>query len=394
MHTVTCPTCHNILRVPKPFVEAKVHCTGCGAVFVGSSVPLNVPEQAPPPPPPPAEATLRAPHARPAGRTSRRDHGRLYRGGKPPRQRVSASVAILAGVGIAGVIVLAIVCGYVMSRRSGPSTEGDTASRAGGKGGRRGGTDRTGQPGGVSQTQPSTGGQPAPPTGGGGTDTGGKGTPTPPTRPGTTLKGGSAGGSTLKHDEKIVVDLRQRHSSIGGVTTVYGEVRNNHDYPVKQIAIALVYINDSGKAIRVGACSDCMHVPAKGRVGFKTKIAKVPPGATLQAVAGAVPEPEGIVSWHVDTSEARYDTETADRTIIVRGKVSNPTRTAVADVELYCDFFDSDGILYRTVSGKLTKDFRIQPGKDAAYMVELTGLLSVSGIKPQPILRLVGRAER
>ena len=384
MHTVTCPTCHNILKVPQPIHEARVHCTGCDTVFVGSSVPMDISEGAPPPPPP-----LEAPPARPAGRTSRHDSGRLYRGGHQPRQRVSANVAVLAGAGIAGVIVLAIVCGYVMSTRTGKTADGQAASRTGGKTGGRGGTSgrgRTGRTdgnGGGSRVQPPAGGGTTRPAGGGQAGTGGTG---------TAPKG--TGGSTLKHDEKIVVDFRERHSSIGGVTTVYGEVRNDHDYPVKQIGIAFVYIDDKGKAVRVGACGDCWHVPAKGRVGFKTKIAKVPAGATLRAVAAAVREPEGIVSWHVDTSEAKFDTETVERAIVLRGRASNPTDTPVTNVELYCDFFDSEGILYRTVSGKLTKDFRIQPGKDAAYKVELTGLLSVSGIKPQPILRLVGRAER
>ena len=40
MHTVTCPKCQNVLKVPKPVFDAKVRCAACKAVFVASSVPV------------------------------------------------------------------------------------------------------------------------------------------------------------------------------------------------------------------------------------------------------------------------------------------------------------------------------------------------------------------
>lgn len=365
MHTVTCPKCKNVLKVTKPVFDAKVRCAACKTVFVASSVPTapSAPVVVQPQAVPAAQPRQRAGRQ---GSSARSDHDRLYRAA--PGQKTSTPLVVGSIMGVVGVLVLVFLIGYLADRRSKtpPAEDAQTPTT---KGVAKGNGRTAPPPTGGGRTTP-------PPTGGGRT------TPPPKVRP-------KPKGPT--NDDMIAVDLRTRTTGIA-TKVVYGQVVNNHDYPVASITLTFLYKDATGKWIPIGNTDPCEHVPPKGKARFSTRIGKLPPGMGLQVFARSEPEPEGVVCWMVDTDEVRTDVEDGNRTLVMRGKVANPLNEDVVDVRLLCDFIDRNGQVYPAV-GKLTKAFRLKPGVEESYTVERRNLIVASGMMSQPLLRLVGRVE-
>jgi len=353
MHTVTCPKCKNVLKLPKPVSNAKVRCAACQTVFVGSSVPVA---SSPP--------VVVQPQAGAPTRPARDDRARLYHGA--PRQRTSTALVAGSIAGVVGVIVLAVVIGYNWSKK--PASPKDPAPSA-----NRGpvvAAGANGQTGGGGKTTP-------PPTGGG---------KTPLSRPAV-----RPGSKEPRSDDLIEVTHRSRTTGIATIIA-YGQVVNKHDYPVASITLTFMYRDAAGRRVTIGKTDPCEHVPAKGSARFSTRLGELPEGMALQIIARSEPEPEGVVCWMVDTDEVRTEVEDRGRTLVMRGKVTNRLTEDVVDVRLLCDFIDRNGKVYPAV-GKLTKAYRLKPGVEESYTVEKRGLMAAAGLMPQPLLRLVGRVE-
>lgn len=365
MHTVTCPKCNKMLRIPKAVSNARIRCIECAAEFTASSVPMVIPT----PTPPARPETPAAPRAPRTGKP------RLYHSTR--KAPVPPVVVVAGGVGIVGVIVLAIVCAYVASSRSNDKkvVRDDTESPA-----RRSGTsapsvgDSRGNPGG---TKVAGGGQPTPnPRGGNGT--------LPPD------SAGQGGTNLPKQDEKIRVEQRSQLDDYDNMT-VWGEVRNLHKYPVRQVVLTFIIPDASGAEVLAKQRVVCNHIPAQGTVGFRVKLGALPEGTVPKVIATSAPEPRGTVCWRIDTSDVRLNAESVPRSVVLAGRVRNQTDTTVTEVELHCDFFSRGGYYHSTAVGKLTKAFRIEPGAEASYRVVLPNVMSAAAISKRTILRLVGR---
>lgn len=304
-----------------------------------------------------------APTARAARRATGRERARLYRG-KQKKAPVPPAVIAIVGAALLGIIVLAIVLGHMAGRPP----------------------DKKPPPKGSPDTKPSAAA--AARTGGG---NGPVARPNDGARPVAASRPAHAGGNLPKNDAMIKVNHRIRTDDYGN-TTAYGEVRNTHKYPVRQVALRFIVRDADGKEMIAGAL--CNHVPAWGTAGFSVRLGQLGEDASPTIIATSVPEPEGTVCWQVDTTSVRLDAETVKRAIIINGRVVNPTDTTVADVKLHCDFFWRAGHYHSTVVGKLTKAFRIQPGKSEPYRITLANVLAPAGISDQTILRLVGKAVR
>jgi len=366
MHTVTCPKCKKVLMVPHAVSKARIHCTGCDAMFVASSTPVDPAARSPEP------ELLQTALVRSTQADRRKT--RLYRGRQKPPTSISPTAIAVAGAGVVGVVILAIVCAHLASR---PPADADKAPESGGAATRPNGVKTPGE-----SARPGPGARkPADPTGG---PRPGPGTPDDGRKPEPTA-------NKPENDLLIKVTYRRRTDDYGNVT-LYGEVRNTHKYPVRHAALTFVFPGEDGKEAK--ASTVCNHVPVMGAVAFSVKLGQLPEGVSPAITATSVPEPEGTVCWRVETGSVRLDTETVKGAVVINGRVTNATETTVTDVELHCDFFWRTGQYHSTAVGKLTKAMRIGPGKTESYRVALANVLAPSGISDQTILRLVGRAVR
>ena len=363
MHTVMCPNCDKVLRIPKAVSNARIRCTGCQAVFVASSTPIDLPEVTP------VRQSIPVVTAR--AKSGGSGKARLYRG--KPKAPVSPVIVAAVGAGVLGVIALAIAFAYMASKK----TNNETPDKD------------------VSKTQPP---KPAPGAGGGGErggvtarrdgDQGGGPDTRPAPRAGNGGRTAGTGGSPPEHDALIKISHHHRTDDYGNVT-FYGQVRNMHKYPVSQVALVFTVPDATGKDVQAQAV--CHHVPSTGTAGFSIKLGQLPEGVSPTIVAKSVPEPKDVVCWRVDTSSVQMDAESVRGAITINGRVANDTDTTVTDVKLYCDFFWKAGPYHSTVVGKLTKAFEIRPGKSEAYRVTLEKILAPAGINDQTTMRLVGR---
>ena len=368
MYTVTCPSCNKVLKIPQAVSNARIRCTGCQAVFVGSSTPFELGETTP------ARRLPVAATARPKSGGSGK--ARLYRG--KPKAPVSPVIIAVVAAGVLGVVVLAAVFAYKASKdaddkrsdkdvsKKQPDQPATPATPAGvgrnGAGVRR--PDTGPRRGGAPDTQPAL----------------------PPTNGGRTA---GTGGTPPEHDALIKVDYKRQTDDYSNVI-LYGEVRNAHKYPVRQAIVEFIVRDPAGKEIKARAV--CNHIPVKSAVGFSVNLGAMPEDVSVTVVAKSVPEPKDIVCWRVDTDNVRLDGESVKGSIIINGQVTNATDTTVANVEIHCDFFSRAGHHHSTVIGKLTKAFRIAPGKTEAYRVTLENVLTPAAIRNQTVVRLVGRA--
>jgi len=348
MHTVECPHCHKRFKVPTPVSGAKMKCSRCGQVFVGSSAQRPDGGAAASASAPAGQPGAPPPEGRPAG----------YRA----RQSSNVVMTVIAFFAIAGILALAAALYYRLTHVTFVEVDPETgqrvkkhmsqkqadrqlaAERARAEAARR---RRMGLTASGASAAP---GQRLPerlwPTSG-------------------TATGPAATAPAVTSDPKLSVskDLVE-----GGViremTFLCGRVLSNYTVPLESVALT-AYVNGAK-----GPAASYRYIPAQGSIRYTLRLGTKAVGeADVQVIARATPNADLLV-WAIDATNIRRTAE--GEKAILTGWVKNPHDTAVKNVKIHCDAFAADGIQCDRAVGRLTHARTIGAGKSEPFRVEFT----------------------
>jgi hypothetical protein len=194
--------------------------------------------------------------------------------------------------------------------------------------------------------------------------------------------------------------------SDGTTGTLVGRVRSKYASMVETIHLKLQIVDKkSGNPLDDPMTAVCRNVPPRSSVSFSTRYDYVPVAkdAKIDVVCSARIDPnppdKSVVSWLVKSQS--FEHEVRDESIFVlTGSVRSQKAFTVTGVELYAEFFSTDGIRLGSATGKLREQYRdrLRKEKTALFIIEFdTSTLGEAGPNPEDIksyeVRLIARAE-
>ncbi len=335
MYVLECPHCHARLKASKPMVNARVKCSKCGEVFIGSTIEqVSKPKR-------PAPAAERIELARPA-----------YKRKYSPRVilalvGLSVGVAGAFGLGAWGIYLAYHPKVIVRERQTGKVIESKRLSQEEAE-------EKVKEV--LSAPQQYQGAEPVPV----------RGRPVDRKVPGKDESSATHKPSIPLGDEKIRSSWSIVYADISNRYYICGMLASSYSTALAEATVT-AYIDAT-----VGPSKTYPFVPPEGEIRFCLPLGqkKVDQGEVKIVVRGKPADKETVV-LSIDSDEMERDTEGTK--VIWTGTLRNTSGVPVKDVRVYCNFFDDDGIEVSggTRVGKVTTGRTIGIGKVADFRVEL-----------------------
>jgi len=341
MYAVRCPKCKQLLKLPNPVQQARLRCNACKTVFVGSTEVLPDPQTQVARPPRGSAAARRMERRRPSGGE---DGARGPHGHVPRRRPVNLTIPIL--VVMATILVTVVVIwivhylvthpvveikdarGNVVERRrvtqeqrqrileEQARQQEQQAAEAAAK-----------QAAAIAAARGPGGGAPGPQI------------PPPPPRDSSV---------------EVLASYTPGAEDAMGRGLLRGSVVNEGDDVVVSTDVTVVFYSPDGAAVdMVRQTVRCL--PTKVPVPFAIAYSKPldVPYARGEIYAADVRRRSELVAQEIQPNEILRDPPPADGIKVLKGKTTNRTGFALRNVEIVCDFYDTQGALLDTAIGQV-----------------------------------------
>lgn len=413
MHRIQCPSCQNWLKLPREVRNAKLKCSKCGHIFVGSSQDESAPAKpagggnrpdsptsddpaaalaaaamaADKPAPKPASKPASAP-AKPAAPAPTAPQTQAPPPAAPApvkiivvrRKKSNLAAFVSAALALLLIPVVIFLIYNVTHKKITLVTpdnvvvfqgwvSNDDAVRM--------------QDEHLKKYNPALVPTKSPEAGGGTTDP-----KTPASGPrGTVSDGGLVGVASVKGDKNFTVEsVNVIPNEAGGGGVYVGVVRSKYDTVVESVDLRL----------KVGPVTmsptTLTWIAPKGVVPFTiayTSDAK----QTEQAPEAIFSEPKiakDYAGWDVPAGEPRDNVENGD--IIIKGAVTNTTEQKIVSAKLYADFATDKGVAQATVDNGDLKLRELAPDAKSDYTV--TWRPTLVGLPHKFYLRVIGQVAK
>ena len=387
MHRIECPNCHKWLRLPRQVHNARLKCSRCGHIFVGSSrddtprpepmeAPVEVREQTP------SEVTadfdapvvLDAPAA-PAPGASSPQPVRIVMAPRPRKSTLPAVITIVAGALLIAVLVL-LVYGvthkHVILKDAGGRIildqwlANEEAVRVKEEHEKKPEKKSDGDALGIGDTAAKT--SDAPSAGGG-----------------SVSEGGLVGAAQITGDTQFALEsMRIIPDEVGAGGIYCGVAWSKHDTVVEKATLTLKVGQTNLTPVTL------QWLAPGGRVPFTAHFSFLDAQQRMQAPRGAF---SGVVirkdldGWDIPPGEPSDDVSDDKTTITITGIATNRASGSVRGARLHADFLTDQGVVQGSVLGEL-KVTDLAPAAKSDYTVTYNPTLV--GQPHKYFLRVIG----